>query len=153
MDKTHIRDVDASGDSTTGKCQDFKTGEIGREELVLFKLGAPRQLRNLSRGGFYKLAKSLGPLFVDTGCETFPLTPDAVRVAVRLDETDVGFDCGTQVLDPVALRVLVGFHRAVVERLDVLGLHRFFLGVAGEFLRLSEVARDLRHLSSVVAED
>jgi len=150
---THVRNVDASRNPTTSKGENLKTGEIRREELVLLKLGPPRQLRNLSRRGFNQLAESLGPLLIDTGSETFPLTPDTVRVTVSLDETDVALDRRAQVLDPVALRVLVGFHRAVVERLHVLSLHGFLLGVARELLRFCEVACDLGHLGGMVAED
>jgi hypothetical protein len=153
MRNTHVRNVDSSRNSTTSKSKNLKTGKVRRKELVLLKLSTPRQLRNLSRRGFNQLAESLGPLLVDTGSETFPLTPDTVRVTVSLDETDVALDRRAQVHDPVALRVLVGFHRAVVERLHIFCLHGFFLGVACEFLRFREVACDLGHLGGMVAKD
>jgi hypothetical protein len=92
MVKTYIGDVYTSRNATARESEDFQTCEIGREELVFLELSAPRQLRNLSRCGFNELAKCLRPLFIDTSGKALPLSSDAMRVAVRLDEADIRLD-------------------------------------------------------------
>lgn len=153
LDVTYVGNVDSSRDATAGESDDLQAGEVRRKELVLLEVLTPGELGNLCRGSVNQFAKRFGPLLVHTSGKSFPLSPDPVRVTVGLDEADVALDSRAEILDPVALRVLVRLHGAVMERLDVLALHGVFLGVGGVLLRLGEVAGDLAHLDAVVAED
>jgi len=74
-------------------------------------------------------------------------------VAVCLNEADVALDRRAKILDPVALRVLVSFHRAIVESLDIFSLHGFFLRITSMFLCLGQVISNLCHLGSMVTEN
>jgi hypothetical protein len=101
--ETHVGNVDASRNSTTCESKDFQTCEIRREELVLLEFSAPRKLGNLSWCSFNELAKCLGPLLVDASSKALPLSSNAMRIAVCLDEANVAFDRRAKILDPVAL--------------------------------------------------
>lgn len=70
-----------------------------------------------------------------TGILTLELRPTAGRVAVVLDEADVGLHRRVHVADPVPAAVLVLLQRAGPEVLDVVGDHRGLTVVGGVFLK------------------
>lgn len=74
-------------------------------------------------------------------------------VPVGLDEANVGFDHGLLVLDPPALRLLVGLDASRPERFGIFS-HHVSLGVIQRlFLGQLDLLLDRRHLFFVITKD
>lgn len=70
-----------------------------------------------------QLVQKFGFLFVDNRNEPFELCPDFERIQITFDESDVGFDCWTNVFNPVFLRLFVFLHISCFEMSNVLSDH------------------------------
>ena len=120
--------------TTGGKRYDFQSGEVWPLENINLEVLSPRKLLDQFRSPVDKGLVLCAELFVDDGSEscspnlisksepgrvaiqlTFPFGAAAVRIDVRLDEANVRFDDGSDILYPLLRSFFVSIDRSSLE--------------------------------------
>jgi hypothetical protein len=137
-----VGNVDANGNAWRSKGQNIQTGEIWFFELIDFKLFSPSQVLQSDRSAIDQFVQQLRFLLVDYGDESLKLCSDLQGVQIAFDKSNVGLNDGPNVLDPMFLRLLVFFHIACPEVVDVLANHVSLNLVGRVYLWFSQVFVD-----------
>ncbi len=105
----------------------IKVCEIWFAELIFFEVLLPRQVGNEFLRISHQLVELQRDLLISDGYETFEFGTCTQWIQVSLDETNVAFDSGTYIFDPVSLRILMLIHMSISEVFTILFNHVFLM--------------------------
>lgn len=105
-----VRNVDPNGCARTRKCNYIKVCEVGFWKSVFLEVWGPRQLFNQTFGLIHQCVEFGACFFINDWDESFELCSCSGGIQISFDEADVCFNNGTNVFNPVALRVFMLIH-------------------------------------------
>mmetsp|Transcript_13892 Transcript_13892/g.15958 ORF Transcript_13892/g.15958 Transcript_13892/m.15958 type:complete len:234 (+) Transcript_13892:1629-2330(+) len=146
-----IRYVNPRRHPTRPERQHLQRCEIGTQENILFEFDRPREKLQHRFGVLDQDTEFSTHVAIDNGDESFPFGTSAGWIAVRFDKSDVRFDGGSSVSDPVCGSGFVVVDGSRREGLDVGCEHGGLVGIGGMWEGGLEVGIDPGHDGGVIA--
>lgn len=145
-----VRNVDPNGCARTRKCNYIKVSEVRFWKSVFLEVWGPRQLFNQTFGLIYQCVEFSACFFINDWDESFELCSCSGGIEISFDEADVCFNNGTNVFNPVALRVFMLIHISKLEVFDVALDHLILIFVGNRHKSILHMWNNVFHEAAEV---